>query len=237
MQEEWLKASAAGGLAIENVGILDQWRTRDPNFLARQTFPPFPLFYPAPLLSFSFVWILSLFLPFPDSMALLENSRQSLVPSFIYSSPLSNDKLLHFDPKAHRNPTLLSASSNGNSSKNFLVPAPSEPRKIELYSPAFYAACTTGGILSCGLTHMAVTPLDLVKCNMQVFFFFPFSFGFICVYISFSIDLGFVWNCWWILDLCFLLFSFFNPWKNVMLFILEFKINNVFRLLILRDVC
>lgn len=26
-----------------------------------------------------------------------------------------------------------------------------------------------GGVLSCGLTHMAVTPLDVVKCNMQVF--------------------------------------------------------------------
>ncbi|KAH9791653.1 mitochondrial phosphate transporter [Citrus sinensis] len=37
-----------------------------------------------------------------------------------------------------------------------------------MYSPAFYAACTVGGILSCGLTHTAVTPLDLVKCNMQI---------------------------------------------------------------------
>src|SRR5690242_16806922 len=25
-----------------------------------------------------------------------------------------------------------------------------------------------GGILSCGLTHAAVTPLDVVKCNVQV---------------------------------------------------------------------
>lgn len=49
-----------------------------------------------------------------------------------------------------------------------MIPAPSEPGKIEMYSPQFYAACTVGGILSCGLTHMAVTPLDLVKCNMQV---------------------------------------------------------------------
>jgi len=39
---------------------------------------------------------------------------------------------------------------------------------IAMYSPAFYAACTVGGVLSCGLTHMAVTPLDIVKCNMQV---------------------------------------------------------------------
>lgn len=37
-----------------------------------------------------------------------------------------------------------------------------------MYSPAFYAASTAGGIFSCGLTHMAVTPLDLVKCNMQI---------------------------------------------------------------------
>uniref|UniRef100_J3LYC3 Uncharacterized protein n=1 Tax=Oryza brachyantha TaxID=4533 RepID=J3LYC3_ORYBR len=46
--------------------------------------------------------------------------------------------------------------------------APSEPSgKIEMYSPAFYAACTAGGVVSCGVTHMSVTPLDLVKCNMQ----------------------------------------------------------------------
>ena len=60
---------------------------------------------------------------------------------------------------------------DSKSSGRFVVPAPSEPgKKIEMYSPAFYAACTAGGILSCGLTHMTVTPLDLVKCNMQVHF-------------------------------------------------------------------
>ncbi|KAK7830277.1 mitochondrial phosphate carrier protein 3 [Quercus suber] len=50
---------------------------------------------------------------------------------------------------------------------SLLVPGPGELGKIEMYSPAFYAACTTGGILSCGLTHMAVTPLDLIKWNMH----------------------------------------------------------------------
>ncbi|RDW78099.1 putative phosphate transport protein [Coleophoma crateriformis] len=39
---------------------------------------------------------------------------------------------------------------------------------IEMYSPKFYAACTFGGLLACGLTHTAVTPLDLVKCRRQV---------------------------------------------------------------------
>lgn len=40
--------------------------------------------------------------------------------------------------------------------------------EIVMYSPKFYAACTFGGILACGLTHTAVTPLDLVKCRRQV---------------------------------------------------------------------
>ncbi|KAJ2892197.1 hypothetical protein MKZ38_010133 [Zalerion maritima] len=39
---------------------------------------------------------------------------------------------------------------------------------IELYSPKYYATCTAGGILACGITHTAVTPLDLVKCRRQV---------------------------------------------------------------------
>jgi len=38
---------------------------------------------------------------------------------------------------------------------------------IELYSKEFYAYCGIGGILSCGITHTLMTPLDLVKCNTQ----------------------------------------------------------------------
>jgi len=32
----------------------------------------------------------------------------------------------------------------------------------------YYAYCGFGGILSCGITHTAVVPLDLVKCRIQV---------------------------------------------------------------------
>lgn len=39
--------------------------------------------------------------------------------------------------------------------------------KIQLYTPAYYQTCALGGVASCGLTHLAVTPLDVVKCNMQ----------------------------------------------------------------------
>ncbi|KAL6139374.1 hypothetical protein ACLB2K_057679 [Fragaria x ananassa] len=100
-----------------------------------------------------------------------KSSRQSLIPSFLYSS--SSAKTFGLEKMLHATPT-AAAGFNTNvdavsQSKGFVIPTPSEPaKKIEMYSPAFYAACTAGGILSCGLTHMAVTPLDLVKCNMQI---------------------------------------------------------------------
>jgi len=40
--------------------------------------------------------------------------------------------------------------------------------KIELYSGKYFAACALGGVIACGPTHTAVTPLDLVKCRRQV---------------------------------------------------------------------
>ena len=49
-----------------------------------------------------------------------------------------------------------------------MLAAPAEKKQIKLYSGEYYAVCTLGGILSCGLTHTAVTPLDVVKCNMQI---------------------------------------------------------------------
>jgi hypothetical protein len=39
--------------------------------------------------------------------------------------------------------------------------------KIELYSPKYYAICTLGGIVACGVTHAAVTPLDLVPTPLS----------------------------------------------------------------------
>jgi solute carrier family 25 phosphate transporter 3 len=37
-----------------------------------------------------------------------------------------------------------------------------------IHDNAYYGKCMLGGVLSCGLTHTAITPLDVVKCNMQV---------------------------------------------------------------------
>nr|XP_043637794.1 mitochondrial phosphate carrier protein 3, mitochondrial-like [Erigeron canadensis] len=105
-------------------------------------------------------------------MDIMDNSRQPLLPSFLYS-PNQFNKLEHLNTNqcnsflSMRSMSFVS-SSPSPSTTSFVVQAPMETRKIEMFSLAYYGACTAGGILSCGLTHMAVTPLDLVKCNMQI---------------------------------------------------------------------
>lgn len=48
------------------------------------------------------------------------------------------------------------------------VAAASEEYSCEVGTAKFYALCAVGGAASCGITHLAVVPLDLVKCRMQV---------------------------------------------------------------------
>ncbi|VDN42467.1 unnamed protein product [Gongylonema pulchrum] len=42
------------------------------------------------------------------------------------------------------------------------------PGEVPYGSAEFFALCGLGGILSCGTTHTAIVPLDLVKCRIQV---------------------------------------------------------------------
>ncbi|KAK9748263.1 hypothetical protein RND81_02G046200 [Saponaria officinalis] len=81
-----------------------------------------------------------------------KTQQSSMIPTFLYST---NEK-----------PVTQSSTSSWSKGSTIMVAAPRE--KIKMYSPQFYAACTVGGSLCCGLTHMAVTPLDVVKCNMQI---------------------------------------------------------------------
>uniref|UniRef100_A0A914QFD2 Phosphate transporter n=1 Tax=Panagrolaimus davidi TaxID=227884 RepID=A0A914QFD2_9BILA len=39
---------------------------------------------------------------------------------------------------------------------------------VPLGSGKYYALCAFSGMLSCGLTHTAIVPLDLIKCRIQV---------------------------------------------------------------------
>eukprot|EP00055_Hartaetosiga_balthica_P018480 m.134512 g.134512 ORF g.134512 m.134512 type:complete len:327 (+) comp9620_c0_seq1:68-1048(+) len=57
---------------------------------------------------------------------------------------------------------------------NSIAPAPAEEKWDARFDHPvphtndYYMKCMAGGVLSCGLTHTAITPLDVTKCNMQV---------------------------------------------------------------------
>lgn len=53
---------------------------------------------------------------------------------------------------------------------SFMIPSFSEPAGfgIDLYSTKYFLTCAVGGMLCCGVTHCSMTPVDVVKCNMQI---------------------------------------------------------------------
>lgn len=63
-------------------------------------------------------------------------------------------------------PDFSTVSNNRNYSA--AAAAPAGGYSCEFGSAKYYAYCGFGGVLSCGLTHTAVVPLDLVKCRIQV---------------------------------------------------------------------
>ncbi|KAF6253476.1 mitochondrial carrier protein [Scenedesmus sp. NREL 46B-D3] len=70
---------------------------------------------------------------------------------------------------APSNPSIkhaVAALMGGNNNSKVVPAAPAEGG-IKMYSQEYYMTCALGGIVSCGATHTAVTPLDVVKCNIQ----------------------------------------------------------------------
>jgi len=55
-----------------------------------------------------------------------------------------------------------------NEERTIAACAVAEGESCEFGSAKYFALCGFGGILSCGVTHTAVVPLDLVKCRIQV---------------------------------------------------------------------
>jgi len=52
--------------------------------------------------------------------------------------------------------------------RSTMMAATAEGDSCEYGSMKFYAMCGLGGVLSCGITHTALVPLDLIKCRIQV---------------------------------------------------------------------
>ena len=43
----------------------------------------------------------------------------------------------------------------------------------DVHDMSYYGKCMIGGVLSCGITHTLVCPLDIVKCRKQVTLYNP----------------------------------------------------------------
>jgi len=80
----------------------------------------------------------------------------------------------NMDNATHPKSDPLACMKMATSSRTVVPIAQSKEWDARLVNPAiphnntYYAKCMLGGVLSCGLTHLAVTPLDVTKCNMQV---------------------------------------------------------------------
>jgi solute carrier family 25 phosphate transporter 3 len=48
------------------------------------------------------------------------------------------------------------------------IAAAATPDEVEFGSTKYFILCGFGGLLSCGITHTGIVPLDLVKCRIQV---------------------------------------------------------------------
>jgi len=71
-----------------------------------------------------------------------------------------------FIETAKNNPLCNPIKNVSCSTKTTITPPTDDT--VEFGSLKFYGLCGIGGILSCGITHTAIVPLDLVKCRIQV---------------------------------------------------------------------
>jgi solute carrier family 25 phosphate transporter 3 len=61
-----------------------------------------------------------------------------------------------------------SHSQAAPSTRRYTTASAASGDSCEYGSAKYFALCGFGGVLSCGLTHTAIVPLDLVKCRIQV---------------------------------------------------------------------
>ncbi|CAN0513955.1 unnamed protein product, partial [Scytosiphon promiscuus] len=69
------------------------------------------------------------------------------------------------DPRKTREKRVILATSSSSPSADEAWDA--RLSHTPVHDNPYYFKCMLGGVLSCGLTHTAVTPLDVAKCNMQ----------------------------------------------------------------------
>ncbi|XP_020336840.1 phosphate carrier protein, mitochondrial-like isoform X2 [Oncorhynchus kisutch] len=89
------------------------------------------------------------------------NSLTQLTRANPFSAPL-------FTLQKVEEPSQSLAAEHGLSKRTLAAAAVAEGDSCEFGSSHYFIMCGIGGILSCGTTHTALVPLDLVKCRLQV---------------------------------------------------------------------
>uniref|UniRef100_A0A3P8XVY6 Solute carrier family 25 member 3 n=2 Tax=Esox lucius TaxID=8010 RepID=A0A3P8XVY6_ESOLU len=99
----------------------------------------------------------------PPVKTMYPNSLTQLARANPFSAPL-------FTLQKVEEPSTQSLVTKHEANKRTLAAAAVADSDVscEFGSQKYYALCGFGGILSCGITHTAVVPLDLVKCRLQV---------------------------------------------------------------------
>lgn len=86
-------------------------------------------------------------------------STEGNIVKIAKSNPFSSPFLESTKPNEYKHRKMAFAAGS---------PTPAAPGEVPYGSLEYYLKCAVGGALSCGLTHTAVVPLDLVKCRIQV---------------------------------------------------------------------
>jgi len=83
---------------------------------------------------------------------------------------MPNTLMSAFRNNVFNNPFMTEAKCEApvNPTRTIAAAAPKDEYSCEYGSLKFYGLCGVGGMLSCGITHTIVVPLDLVKCRIQV---------------------------------------------------------------------
>jgi len=81
---------------------------------------------------------------------------------------MSNPVVAAYRSNLFGNPLFTNAKCESKINPTRTIAAAATGDSCEFGSAKYYALCGFGGLLSCGLTHTAVVPLDLVKCRIQV---------------------------------------------------------------------
>jgi len=103
--------------------------------------------------------------PLPNLAPSLWGAASPFTAALNSMKPRSEEQQPAVDTPSQIQSAVFSAMNGRKGS--VVAAAPAEPGAIKMYSPEYYMTCALGGVVSCGATHTAVTPLDVVKCNIQ----------------------------------------------------------------------